>query len=473
MINKQDILDRAAEWQLRPEVVEKDYVLGWLLAAISSYRELQVLWIFKGGTCIKKTYFETYRFSEDLDFTLLPAAPYSEAEILKQLRTTARIAAEMSGIELPVELVRVLPKHNKAGHATFQGRLYYRGPLQRGQNYSSIRFDITNDETVVAEPVARTVFHPYSDGLPPDVAVQCYSLEELLAEKTRALYQRTRPRDLYDVVYLLENCIDAIDLAEAKRIFGAKCESKGLPMPSSDELLLLVQQNEELRADWANMLAHQLPNLPEIDGTVARFASLIGWIDKPEFVPAEAALGAAVRASVDQTSIPLSGIRYWGGGSPVERIRFAGANRLLLEFDYHGDHRVVEPYSLREARTTGNILLYARELHLDHVKAFKIDEMVNVRTTNTGFTPRYRVELSAQGPLSIPEVTRNPGAFRSAGLSTARKTSAFSGPTHVFECSYCGKRFKRQKYDAQLRPHKDKSGWDCPSRIGYWVDTIY
>ncbi|MBA2526098.1 MAG: nucleotidyl transferase AbiEii/AbiGii toxin family protein [Pyrinomonadaceae bacterium] len=86
MINKQDILDRAAEWQLRPEVVEKDYVLGWLLAAISSHRELQALWIFKGGTCIKKTYFETYRFSEDLDFTLLPEAPYSEEAILEQLQ---------------------------------------------------------------------------------------------------------------------------------------------------------------------------------------------------------------------------------------------------------------------------------------------------------------------------------------------------------------------------------------------------
>ena len=473
MINKQDILDRAAEWQLRPEVVEKDYVLGWLLAAISSHSELQALWIFKGGTCIKKTYFETYRFSEDLDFTLVREAPYSEAAILEQLQAVARSAAEMSGLELPTDLIRVLPRHNKAGQDTFQGRLYYRGPLQRTQNYASIIFDITNDETVVAEPVARTVFHPYSDGLPADVAVQCYSLEELLAEKTRALYQRTRPRDLYDVVYLLENCIDAIDLAEAQRIFGAKCESKGLPIPSSDELLVLVQQNEELRADWANMLAHQLPNLPEIDGTVARFASLIGWIDKPEFVPAEAALGAAVGATAQERSIPLSGIRYWGGGSPVERIRFAGANRLLLEFDYHGKHRVVEPYSLREARTTGNILLYAWELSSGHIKAFKIDEMVDVRTTNTGFTPRYRVELSAQGPLSIPEVTRNPGAIRSPRLSAARKTSAFQGPIHVFECTYCGKRFKRQKYDAQLKPHKDKTGWDCPGRTGYWVDTIY
>jgi hypothetical protein len=31
MIRKQDILDRAREWQLRPDIVEKDYVLGWLL----------------------------------------------------------------------------------------------------------------------------------------------------------------------------------------------------------------------------------------------------------------------------------------------------------------------------------------------------------------------------------------------------------------------------------------------------------
>jgi predicted DNA-binding transcriptional regulator YafY len=221
------------------------------------------------------------------------------------------------------------------------------------------------------------------------------------------------------------------------------------------------------------LLAIQLPNLPEIDGTVARFASLIGWIDKAEFVPAEASLGAAVRASAQETSIPLSGIRYWGGESPVERIRFAGANRLLLEFSYHGKHRLVEPYSLREARSTGNILLYAWELSSGHIKAFKIDEMGDARTTNTGFTPRYRVELSAQGPLSIPDVSRSTGVIRSPRLSARRNSSAYHGPIYVYECSYCGKRFRRQERKSQLKPHKDKHGWDCPGRTAYFVDTIY
>ena len=72
MIGKQDIIDRAAEWRLRPEIVEKDYVLGWLLAGVASLPLRR--WIFKGGTSIKKCYFETYRFSEDLDFSLLPDA---------------------------------------------------------------------------------------------------------------------------------------------------------------------------------------------------------------------------------------------------------------------------------------------------------------------------------------------------------------------------------------------------------------
>jgi hypothetical protein len=49
MIGKQDVLDRATEWQLRPEVVEKDYILGWILAALASPPEMRVGWFLKAG----------------------------------------------------------------------------------------------------------------------------------------------------------------------------------------------------------------------------------------------------------------------------------------------------------------------------------------------------------------------------------------------------------------------------------------
>src|SRR5260370_7621824 len=107
-------------------------------------------------------------------------------------------------------------------------------------------FDITNQEKIVGAPVGRTIFHTYSDDLPPDLTVQCYSLDELLAEKTRALYERTRPRDLYDLVYLLENCIDAVNLADTREVFAAKCDYKGLQVPSSEHLVRTLRDNNEL-----------------------------------------------------------------------------------------------------------------------------------------------------------------------------------------------------------------------------------
>jgi predicted nucleotidyltransferase component of viral defense system len=70
MIDRREILEAASSFSLLPNVVEKDYALGWILAGINAHEELAEGWEFKGGTCLKKCYFETYRFSEDLDFTL-------------------------------------------------------------------------------------------------------------------------------------------------------------------------------------------------------------------------------------------------------------------------------------------------------------------------------------------------------------------------------------------------------------------
>jgi predicted nucleotidyltransferase component of viral defense system len=54
MIDRRDILEAATAFGLQPSVVEKDYVLGWLLAGINAHAELTDSWVFKGGTCLKK-----------------------------------------------------------------------------------------------------------------------------------------------------------------------------------------------------------------------------------------------------------------------------------------------------------------------------------------------------------------------------------------------------------------------------------
>ncbi len=61
MIPRQELLRLRGEWQLDVGVIEKDYVLGWVLAAIAAEPALAGGWVFKGGTCLRKCYYETYR----------------------------------------------------------------------------------------------------------------------------------------------------------------------------------------------------------------------------------------------------------------------------------------------------------------------------------------------------------------------------------------------------------------------------
>jgi predicted nucleotidyltransferase component of viral defense system len=467
MIRKQDVLDRASEWQLRPEIVEKDYVLGWLLAGIASSDQRES-WVFKGGTCIKKCFFETYRFSEDLDFSLLPDALYAADAIRATLVAIVRSVHELSGIDFPENLVDVRPRQNQQNQLTFQCRIGYRGPLAV-PGYPRVLFDLTQHEPVLDTPEARSILHPYPDQLPRGATVLTYSLDELLGEKTRALYERTRPRDLYDVLYLLENQSGAFDLAHVRALFAAKCEPKSLPVPTLEEITRIVRSNEELRSEWENMLAHQLPVLPALDGILERLSNLLQWVEKPEAVPPARTL-PPVPIPAGAVVFRPAGIRYWGGGSPLEAIRFAGANRLLIEFDYNGRHRVAEPYSLRTAETTGNLLLYAWESGATHIKAFNVANMSGVRATGTSFQPRYQVELTPSGAMGAPPTARVARTTRDRSRpSPRRRGPTGSGPTYVFECTYCGKHFRHSTNNSTLRRHKDEHGWDCPGRTGYLI----
>ena len=58
MIDKREILETASSLSLLPSVVEKDYVLGWMLAGLNAHEDLSESWVFKGGTCLKKCYFK-------------------------------------------------------------------------------------------------------------------------------------------------------------------------------------------------------------------------------------------------------------------------------------------------------------------------------------------------------------------------------------------------------------------------------
>ena len=468
MISKQDILERAREWGLRPEVVEKDYVLGWLLTAVALNDDIAATWILKGGTCVKKCHFETYRFSEDLDFSLLPEAEYSEEAIAATLRELAETCTDLSGIEFDLASLAVRKRLDKLERRTFEGKLGYKGPLAV-PGWPRILFDITQHEPIIDEPVLRAILHPYPDGpLPVDALVSTYSMEELIAEKTRALYERSRPRDLYDVVYILTNSADAIALAHARDVFADKCIAKQLAVPSADDIVRVVGEAPELVSEWTNMLEHQLPSLPTVDGILERLPGALAWLRRvgdygvEKVAPSVPAL-VPVASGTGEVPLAREPFTLWRAGAPLETVRFAAANRLLVQFVYSGKLRTVEPYSLRKSNP-GNILLYAWETESGRIKAFDVKKMTVLKAMTRTFVPRYKIELSSSGTIAsdilIPERTPVRGVRRSS-----RRTS--SGPVHVFRCPACNKEFRHKTSDPTLRRHRMSSdGPYCSSRRG-------
>jgi predicted nucleotidyltransferase component of viral defense system len=470
-------MEFAREFGLAPNVVEKDYVLGWLLAGISNHSELGNAWVFKGGTCLKKCYFETYRFSEDLDFTLPDASTLDEARLGQIFNDIADWVYDQAGIECPPDTFRFEVYENNRGGMSAEGRIGYRGPMQRRGDSPRIKLDLTSDEVLVLEPATREVHHPYSDRPDGGIQVQCYSYEEVFAEKVRALAERERPRDLYDVVHLYRHESERPDRTSVLRTLEEKCAFKGIGVPT---MAALEGRSEraELETEWANMLAHQLPALPPFAQFWGELPAVFDWLHgaieqaTPRSIPA---MGGAM----DETWHPPPMVQAWHANVPLEIIRFAAANHLCVNLTYQGSQRLIEPYSLRRTQE-GNLLLHAVKHQSGEPRSYRVDRIQGAEATQEPFVPRYAIEFSVSGPLSVPATARRSTAgnpFRMPAITsrrtTRRRKTPSYGPKYVHQCTLCGKKFTRKANSTRLNPHKDKQGYPCPGRIGLYVTTKY
>ncbi|MGO9953033.1 MAG: nucleotidyl transferase AbiEii/AbiGii toxin family protein [Dissulfurispiraceae bacterium] len=473
MIDRQEIMDFSREFGLRANVIEKDYILGWLLAGISNHPELSASWAFKGGTCLKKCYFETYRFSEDLDFTLTSGEHQDESFLVGAFKEIAIWVYNASGIEVPSELIRFDVYTNPRGKISVQGRIAYRGPLRPSGDLPRIKLDLTDDEILVLAPVSSEVSHPYSDKPDGGIYVPCYCFEEVFAEKIRALGERLRPRDLYDVVHLHRHDSTRQGRELILSTLERKCAFKGISVPTM-ESLESKPERIELETEWDNMLGHQVPVLPPFEQFWKELPEIFEWLYRSVVKAALTAIPVG-RENVDTAWHPPTMAQAWHAGVPLEIIRYAAANRLCVNLTYQGSRRLIEPYSLRRTRDE-NLLLYAVKNQTGENRSYRVDRIQGAEVTKIPFTPRYAIELTSSGPLSAPPTaTRVQGFGFVTPSSTRRPIRAVQnyGPKYVFECSYCGKRFIHKTNDPKLSKHKDKHGYPCAGRRGYYVETKY
>ena len=244
--------------------IDKDWVLGHLLSGIFDNSYFKENLVFKGGTCLKKCYFENYRFSEDLDFT---AINIERLKILSNLKKVIQTVESETGIRFGK--VRIDDKKFVDKLAAYACKIPFWGadhpnsknPPPQSRWLTSIKLDFTLHEIMCLNKESRKIIHPYSDVLPCHYAL-CYSIEEILAEKFRALLQRNyaAPRDYYDLWYITNHNAQ-IQWDKVASTFKEKCQYKNITCNTSEDFF---NTNKMIycEKEWVNSLKYHLRQVP-------------------------------------------------------------------------------------------------------------------------------------------------------------------------------------------------------------------
>jgi uncharacterized protein len=244
LITQREISQKAYRENKQDRVIEKDYVLNWVLLGIAHSPFGDCL-AFKGGTALKKLYYEDYRYSEDLDFTMLEKT--NGEELPDRVSSVLNDLEDETAIPLRINESKM---EQRANSLTMY--VDFIGPLQGAMGSRDIKVDFTLNETLAFELGRRQIFTPYSDCAGLNRTIRAYSLEKLCA-----IITRTEPRDLFDLHFLLSSAhIDDLLIPEG---FKAKANSKSI---DPDRLAaVLLEREGTISRLWETRLALQVDQL--------------------------------------------------------------------------------------------------------------------------------------------------------------------------------------------------------------------
>jgi len=255
LIDRRELLEKARERNLTLGMMEKDYVLGWLLFGLAEINGLT----FKGGTALSKVYFpRIWRLSEDLDFVY---AGYFQgivarlAEIFDRIQNASRIRLTLKR------------QHSNPGY--LQLKIQYEALLQKNW----IKVDVTR-ETPIDRICSRKISQTYSDY--PSFKVRVENIEEIGAQKIRSLLERKKSRDYYDVWQLMQL---RPDKSRLKGLLRKKCEYKGIEFMGLGEMfpddLLGI-----LEGYWEKELWRLVYPVPELQKVISGLKSELKFLMK-------------------------------------------------------------------------------------------------------------------------------------------------------------------------------------------------
>lgn len=227
-----------ANWQTLA-MIEQDLVISRALICLYNDAKIRETLVFRGGTALNKIYLKPpMRYSEDIDFVQQKAGPIGETidairDVLKDwLGEPKRKLTERSAkLIYTYQAINGLP--------------------------AKLKVEINTTEHFQVCPLQYIQFPMDSEWFKGSCEIITYSLEELMATKLRALYQRRKGRDLFDAFYVFKN--NLVNIQTVIRIFKKYCEKDGTLI--SKELfqsnLNLKKLNRDFQVDMSVLLPHQ------------------------------------------------------------------------------------------------------------------------------------------------------------------------------------------------------------------------
>lgn len=234
MVIKAEIVSIARKQKLPLGMIEKDFVLTLVLREIYNSRFKNTL-IFKGGTALHKLYLHK-RLSVDLDFTALDEFDidvFRNILLIKEINSEIRkIRAFENSVSIDLKYISLL-------------------------NYpDSIKIDISLREKHLLGLKEVAVHSSYF----PDFLVLTFQIEEIASEKMRALIQRKRPRDYFDMWLLLKE----LEFKDFEKL----AEKKLTAMNDNMDIGKVFTDLDIVRSLWKVDLEQLIPELPDFDGVI-------------------------------------------------------------------------------------------------------------------------------------------------------------------------------------------------------------
>ena len=227
------------KWQT-PAQIEQDLIISRALVDLYNDPHIKDALVFRGGTALNKLFINPpSRYSEDIDFVQKNADPIGQT--INAIREVLKPWLGDPKWKITQRSAKLIYKYESINKSS-----------------SKLKIEINTTEHFQVLPLKKVPFSMDSDWFKGTADIITYEMDELMATKLRALYQRRKGRDLFDIWYVATN--ELINLNRVFDIFAKYCTYNDVKITGEEFLknLELKKDHRDFHIDMSVLLPSKL-----------------------------------------------------------------------------------------------------------------------------------------------------------------------------------------------------------------------